>query len=114
LLNSPNPPILLEVEPYRFHPSWAAFESVIDRSNIERAKVTVTLPANLNDEKIIEFRRQQSGGVLLDLRYAMSMLCSIFNVAPRRCDKIQITTSAVAQQDGDYRYEGTWRFPDYV
>jgi hypothetical protein len=59
-----------------------SFEAEIDRNYIEHAEVRVTLPVNTHPEKDIRFRRQQSGGISLDLTYAMSMLCSIFGTDP--------------------------------
>ncbi|KAK4127240.1 hypothetical protein N657DRAFT_589306 [Parathielavia appendiculata] len=113
LLRSQEAPVILEVAPYRFHPSWLEFERHIDRPYIEKATVKVTLPTSLISKTDTRFRREQSGGAQLDLTYAMFMLRSIFGTEPSSCDEMAVRRDPAgpARYDRDYNYKGKWRFP---
>ncbi|KAK4042384.1 hypothetical protein C8A01DRAFT_33591 [Parachaetomium inaequale] len=105
-------PVLLEVAPYRFHPSWLEFERNIEREHIVHVKITVVLPTNFEADKELRFRFEQSGGARGDLTYALSMMRAIYGVDPVACIRSEILVGSLpSPNERPYRYALTWEFP---
>ncbi|KAK4241782.1 hypothetical protein C8A03DRAFT_11989, partial [Achaetomium macrosporum] len=97
-----NRPVLLEAIPYRFHPSWIAFQSHIDRDNIKDVKVTVTMPVSPNTPRNLPFRAEQSGAAMMGPVYALSILQGIFRCDASECEE---WNHGVDEYSGRFKFE---------
>ncbi|KAK3384424.1 hypothetical protein B0T24DRAFT_84020 [Lasiosphaeria ovina] len=117
LLQSPKPqqqpaPVLLEAFHYRFHPAWARFLSFVDQPNIAHATASLNLASMLFAKDDIRFRYDLSGGALMDLTYTMSVLRGVYGTEPEECTSCEVGTMEPPNELCDYKYDGTWRFPN--
>lgn len=107
--NMEDPKLLLEMLPYRFHPSWICFDRHLSRPDIEYAKVCVTVPSPGRLLKS-NFKIEQSASAMVDYTFAISMLYGIFQRDPLACTHWQ-TDAAPPPHYGHQCYHGKWEYP---
>lgn len=113
LLQGPSPPILLGAYSYRFQPSYIAFLALLDKPNIIRAKVTLTVIQNPFVKKDLRFIYRLAGGALMDMPYAIVLLRDIFGAEPEECMRCEVATMRRPNDPlCDHRYDSSWRFPN--
>ncbi|PSN69848.1 NAD(P)-binding protein [Corynespora cassiicola Philippines] len=84
LLQSPNPPVLLEAFHYAFHPAWSTFLSLIgDPADIHDTEAINTFPAGWFSTDDIRFTYALSGGTLMDFgAYSVHSTRRVFRSEP--------------------------------
>ncbi|KAK3692089.1 hypothetical protein B0T22DRAFT_3943 [Podospora appendiculata] len=111
-LQGPNARFVLEAFHYRFQPSWLYFMSLLDQPNIAHVKVVMNIAAAMIPEDDIRFRYDLAGGAMMDLTYTMSVLRAVYGAEPAECTACEVTTMPPPNDRCDYKYRGTWRFPN--
>ncbi|KAL2119650.1 hypothetical protein VTJ04DRAFT_6611 [Mycothermus thermophilus] len=95
LLTSDARPVVMEMAPYLYHPSWLRFDGLIQRPLITHAK------------------RELGGGTGLNLYFALSVLRAIFERDPSRCLRSRLERNVMEVEWCGYRdFEVVYLFDD--
>ncbi|KAL2257281.1 hypothetical protein VTK26DRAFT_386 [Humicola hyalothermophila] len=106
--------VLLDALPYRFHPCWIAFGSLLRRPSIVSAEATVAVQMTAATNPFFSSSyspspspSQSSSSTAADLTYqALSVLRAVFGADPDRCERWE-------QRSPRHVLHGSaWRFPN--